>query len=184
MAPGPNDAKRPASLLAGPYGHPFHPILVTVPIGAWVVSFVFDLASRFADDPATFVRGSYWLIGLGVLGAVAAALVGSLDLFVIPTGTRAFRVGITHMTLNLVVTTAYVVNFLVRRGMPDTHGVAVGLIVLSAASLACLALAGWLGGMLAFRYGVRVVDEGHQAEGFTRAGQQNTANAQHSRRGN
>lgn len=28
-------AKRPVSaLVAGPYGHPFHPILVTVPIGA------------------------------------------------------------------------------------------------------------------------------------------------------
>ena len=29
-------AKRPVTVLAGPYGHPFHPILVTVPIGAWV----------------------------------------------------------------------------------------------------------------------------------------------------
>ncbi|MGV7281046.1 DUF2231 domain-containing protein, partial [Mycobacterium kansasii] len=30
-------AKKPvSSLLAGPYGHPYHPILVTVPIGAWV----------------------------------------------------------------------------------------------------------------------------------------------------
>ena len=27
-------AKRPISPLAGPYGHPFHPILVTIPIGA------------------------------------------------------------------------------------------------------------------------------------------------------
>ncbi len=27
-------AKRPRTVLAGPYGHPFHPILVTIPIGA------------------------------------------------------------------------------------------------------------------------------------------------------
>ena len=39
-------AKRPVSpLLAGPYGHPLHPMLVTVPIGAWVAATVFDLAS-------------------------------------------------------------------------------------------------------------------------------------------
>ena len=32
-------AKHPVTAaLAGPYGHPFHPILVTVPIGAWVAS--------------------------------------------------------------------------------------------------------------------------------------------------
>ena len=33
--------KQPVSAtLAGPYGHPFHPILVTVPIGAWAASLV------------------------------------------------------------------------------------------------------------------------------------------------
>ena len=37
MTSGPGSAKQPVSgVLAGPYGHPFHPILVTVPIGAWV----------------------------------------------------------------------------------------------------------------------------------------------------
>jgi uncharacterized membrane protein len=41
-------AKRPVSaVLAGPYGHPWHPILVTVPIGSWVASLVFDVSSRW-----------------------------------------------------------------------------------------------------------------------------------------
>ncbi|PWI10201.1 hypothetical protein DIZ27_14145 [Streptomyces sp. NWU339] len=45
-------AKRPVSAwLAGPYGHPFHPILVTVPIGAWVTSLVFDIASHVVSRP-------------------------------------------------------------------------------------------------------------------------------------
>ncbi|HEV8372012.1 MAG TPA: DUF2231 domain-containing protein [Actinomycetota bacterium] len=50
-------AKEPVSSLAGPYGHPFHPVLVTVPIGAWVASFVFDLASRWSDEPVVFAKG-------------------------------------------------------------------------------------------------------------------------------
>ena len=29
-------AKQPRTVVAGPYGHPFHPILVTVPVGARV----------------------------------------------------------------------------------------------------------------------------------------------------
>jgi uncharacterized membrane protein len=41
MTADPRPAKAPVSAaLAGPYGHPFHPILVTVPIGAWVASLV------------------------------------------------------------------------------------------------------------------------------------------------
>ena len=36
QARGAADGKHPGTTLAGPYGHPFHPILVTVPIGVWV----------------------------------------------------------------------------------------------------------------------------------------------------
>src|SRR5262245_38221804 len=160
-------AKRPVSAaLAGPYGHPFHPILVTVPIGAWVSSLVFDIASRFVTDPGFLAKGSEWLIAIGVLGALAAALVGFLDLFAIPTGTPAFRTAIVHMSLNLSITAAYAVNFVWRQGKSDS--VHIGPMVLSAVSLAALAVSGYLGGKLAYRYGVRVADERTQAEGFHR----------------
>src|SRR2546429_8202094 len=110
------EAKRPVSaVMAGPYGHPFHPILITVPIGAWVSSLVFDIASRVVDDPGFLAQGSVWLIAIGVLGAVAAALVGLLDLLGIPTGTSAVRTGLVHMTLNLTVTAADAANFFWRQ---------------------------------------------------------------------
>ena len=164
----PQQAKRPVSAaLAGPYGHPFHPILVTVPIGAWVSSLVFDIASRFVDGPGFLYQGSSWLIAIGVLGALAAATVGLLDLFAIPTGTPAFRTGLVHMSLNLTVTVAYVINFLWRRAdYGRSVSVHIGPLVLAAVSLATLAVSGYLGGKLAYRYGVRVADESTQAEGF------------------
>ncbi|MCA1835372.1 MAG: DUF2231 domain-containing protein [Actinobacteria bacterium] len=161
-------AKRPVSaVMAGPYGHPFHPILVTVPIGAWVSSLVFDIASRIVDDPAFLAQGSVWLIAIGVIGAVAAALVGFLDLLAIPTGTAAFRTGLVHMSLNLTVTAGYVVNFWWRQGSYGTPaGVGIGQLVLSAVSLAALGVSGYLGGKLAYHFGVRVADEATQATGY------------------
>jgi len=161
-------SKQPVNpALAGPYGHPFHPILVTVPIGAWVASFVFDIASRIVDRPGFLTQGSEWLIGLGVLGALAAASVGFLDLLAIPSGTAAHRTALTHMSLNLLVTTVYVLNFWWRHGSYNDGGpVGTGQIVLSAVSLAALGVSGYLGGKLAYHYGVRVADEGTQAEGF------------------
>src|SRR2546423_13091515 len=85
-------AKRPVSAaLAGPYGHPFHPILVTVPIGAWVSSLVFDIASRIVGSPGFLAQGSVWLIAIGVIGALVAALIGFLDLVGSPSGTAGVR---------------------------------------------------------------------------------------------
>lgn len=162
------DAKHPVSaVLAGPYGHPIHPLLVTVPIGAWVASLVFDIGSHLAGDPGALADGSQWLIAVGVLGALVAACAGFLDLFAIPVGTRAFRTALVHMSLNLVVTAAYAGGFAWRHGGYG-HGRAVsgGQLALSAASLAVLCVSGFLGGKLAYRYGVRVADEQTQREGF------------------
>ena len=108
-------SKTPVSAaLAGPYGHPFHPILVTIPIGAWVCSLVFDIAARFGPHPAEAGFAALWLIALGVLGAVAAASIGFLDLLAIPPQTRARRTAVIHAILNLAVTSAYTVNFIWR----------------------------------------------------------------------
>ena len=71
-------AKTPVTALAGPYGHPLHPAMVAVPIGAWIASLVFDVGSRVAGDGEFLARGSRWLIALGVLGALAAAVFGFL----------------------------------------------------------------------------------------------------------
>jgi len=174
----PGSAKLPVTVLAGPYGHPFHPILVTVPIGAWTTSLIFDIASRIVDKPGFLTEGSEWLIAIGVVGALAAAMFGFLDLLAIPAGTPALRTGLIHMSLNLAVTVAYAVNFAWRHGTYTHQGrVAVGQLVLSVVSIAALGASGYLGGKLAYRYGVRVADEHTQAEGFITSASTDTARA-------
>jgi uncharacterized membrane protein len=83
----------------------------------------------------------------------------------IPRGTKAFSTGLVQMTLNLTVVGLYAVNFPVRRaqGHDDVDAVALAL---SLVALAILGVSGWLGGKLAYHYGVRVADEEKQAEGF------------------
>lgn len=157
-------AKLPVTRLAGPYGHPLHPAAVAIPIGCWTASLAFDLTSRIVTDGAFLARGSRWLIAFGVLGALAAATLGFLDFFAIPPRTRAFRAATVHMSLNLAVTTSYAISYALRR--TTTPRVGWGLIALSLVSLAALAVSGYLGGKLAYRYGVRVADETTQLEGF------------------
>jgi uncharacterized membrane protein len=162
-------AKHPVTVLAGRYGHPLHPALVAVPIGAWVTSFVFDVASHLDSDPGFLAHGARWLIAIGVIGALAAATVGFLDLFAIPAGTRVFRIGLVHMSINLAVTVVYAIGFVIRGG--STGGpVGWGPLALSAVALAGLGVSGFLGGELAYRYGVRVADETTQARGYRHNG--------------
>jgi uncharacterized membrane protein len=173
-------AKHPVTVLAGPYGHPVHPILVTIPIGAWTTSLVFDIASHLTGSPGFLAQGSLWLNATGVIGALAAASAGFLDLFAIPGRTPAFRTALVHMTLNLAVTAAYAGGFAWRYGGYHHPGpVAAGQIALSAVSLAVLAVSGYLGGKLTYRYGVRVADETTQADGYTSPGAAATADRRH-----
>lgn len=164
---GLEQAKHPVTQLAGRYGHPLHPALVSIPIGAWVASVAFDVASHFAPNSAFLAPGATWLLVIGLAGAGLAGLIGFLDLFAIPTDTRAFRTGLLHMTLTLSATAVFGVDALLRRGVDTSQPTSVGLVALSLAGLLILLGGGYLGGELAFRYGVRVAEERHQAEGYT-----------------
>jgi uncharacterized membrane protein len=165
---GAERAKRPVSVAAGPYGHPFHPILVTIPIGAWVASLIFDIAGKANSAGArSLVDASYWLIAIGILGALVAALFGFMDLLTIPRRTRALRVGLSHMVLNLAIVGLFIGDFFWRHSDYTTaYQVTSGQLALSAVAIGLLLVSGWLGGMLAYRYGVRVADEVSQQEGF------------------
>jgi uncharacterized membrane protein len=81
--------KEPVTKAAGPYGHPLHPLLVTVPIGSWVASLVLDIASKASDNPSAYLIAARWLIGIGVIGALVAALFGLMDQATIPNRTPA-----------------------------------------------------------------------------------------------
>jgi len=173
MLPGMQQAKRPVSAyLAGAYGHPFHPALASVPVGAWVSSLVFDVASHAVSKPGFLAAGAEWLIAIGIVGGVAAALAGFLDLAVIPPGTRVYRTACAHVSINALVISGYVVDFALRKrsyqlGAP----VSLDMLTLSAACLVLLTASGYLGGRLAYRFGVRVADEDAQADGYrTRTG--------------
>lgn len=156
-------AKRPANALAGPYGHPFHASVVPVPIGAWLAAVIFDIVALVGDDPEAFTVGARWLLGIGLLGALVAAVLGFLDWSRIEKGTKAKTVANFHMILNLGAIVVFGIDWLLHLGSddPTVAGLVLGII-----GLAGIGLSGFLGGELAYRYGVRVADEGTQAEGF------------------
>ena len=134
--------------------HPVHPALVHLPIGAWLCSFVFDVASQFIRRPEFLALGSEWLIAVGVLGAVVAAGAGFVDLVAIDPDTAEFRTARAHMSINVLLIFAYVASFAWRyRSHPVRAPVGAGTLALSAGCMVTLAVSCYLGGKLAHRHG-------------------------------
>ncbi|MEN6520650.1 MAG: DUF2231 domain-containing protein [Armatimonadota bacterium] len=146
--------------------HPIHPMLVLLPAGAWVTSFILDIVFLSTGNVFWFAA-SLWTIIIGVAGALIAAIVGMLDLFTLPLGREPRRIGITHMTLNLVIVALYIVNAIIRFSVPvgPVMGLmvpvstAVWTFVLNLVSIVLLIFSGWYGGEMVYRYAVAVPGE-------------------------
>lgn len=158
-------SKQPKSLLAGPYGHPLHPTLVTIPIGAWTAGLIFDVVALLgAGNDAPFAVGAQWLTGIGIAGALAAAAFGLMDMATLARGTAAHRTALIHMSLNLTAVGLFAISFFIRLSQEGTFsGFAFAISVVA---YALVGASGYLGGKLAYHYGVRVADEKTQSQGF------------------
>jgi uncharacterized membrane protein len=137
-------------------GHPIHPMLVTIPIGLWVFSLVCDLVAMRSADPATWnVVALYALIG-GIIGALAAALPGLIDLLSLR-DKAIKKTALVHMAINLTVVALYIVNAWLRVGQDATAGGTP--FILSLIAVAMLVVSGWLGGKMVYLAGVGVSPE-------------------------
>lgn len=137
-------------------GHPAHPMLVVFPLGLLTTAVVFDIIFLVSGN-SVWTLVSYYMIGAGVIGGLAAALFGWLDWFAIPSGTRAKRIGLWHGLGNVVVLALFVLSWVLRRENPVEPP--TGAIVAGLAGVVLAAITAWLGGELVDRLGVGV-DEG------------------------
>jgi uncharacterized membrane protein len=137
-------------------GHPIHQMLIVFPLGLLATSLFFDIARLSSGNPQWGVI-SYWLIYVGIITALVAAVFGLIDWLAIPAGTRAKRIGLLHGGGNVVVVLLFIGSCLLRRDAPgNPEGAA---IFLSVAAVLLALVTGWLGGELVDRLGVGV-DEG------------------------
>ncbi|GGK95543.1 Rieske 2Fe-2S domain-containing protein [Mangrovihabitans endophyticus] len=117
-------------------GHPLHPVLVQVPVGAFVSASVLDFMPRGR-------RAATTLITLGVASAPAAMAAGLMDWSQMTSDRR--RVGLVHATANTVALGLYVSSLIARGSGRKARGVGLALAGLSAAGAGA-----YLGGHLSY----------------------------------
>jgi len=116
-------------------GHPVHPLLVQVPLGAWMSSAVLDWTPGGR-------RAAGVLVAVGIAGATPAVAAGLVDWAELED--EQARVGAAHAALNLAATACYTVSLASR--LAGRRGRKAAFAGLAAASLS-----GALGGHLAYR---------------------------------
>jgi uncharacterized membrane protein len=133
-------------------GHPFHPILVPLPIGLWIFSLISDLIYKFGFGGAVWNDVAFYTIAGGIVGALVAALPGFVDLLGL-TNPKTKSIAIWHMFINLLAVAVYCVNFWLR--MHRTPGDTLP-IALSVGGIVLIVISGWLGGEMVYVRGVAV----------------------------
>ncbi|MFL5802604.1 MAG: Rieske 2Fe-2S domain-containing protein [Roseiflexaceae bacterium] len=123
-------------------GHPLHPVLTDIPIGAWTVALVLDALGAISERD--FEAGADAAIALGLAGAVGAAASGLTDWKELDT--KPLRTGLIHGTLNLGATALYTISLVLRRRGARAAGQGTALL-----GYLAMTLAAYLGGDLVYR---------------------------------
>lgn len=132
-------------------GHPLHPLLTDVVVGAWTAAWVFDMAEMLGAK--RLAPGADAAVALGLASSLPTALSGAADWN--QTSGVARRLGLVHGSLNVLGTLLYSMSLINRiRGRRRAAHVwgHLGFGVASASA--------YLGGELVYDAGVQVLSDG------------------------
>ncbi len=133
------------NILSGSYlGHPLHPLMTDLPIGAWTMATLLDTVGGRRAEPAADL-----LVTAGILTAAPTAWAGLNDWSDTQGGDR--RVGIVHAAANATALVCFTASLVARRC--GRRGVAK---VIALGGFGLLMSGGYLGGHLSYSRGVNI----------------------------
>jgi len=123
-------------------GHPLHPALTDVPLGAWTAAFALD-AMESISGRKELGAGADVAITVGLVGAAGAAVTGLTDWSA--TYGNARKVGLLHGVLNAGATALYATSLVLRKKKKRSAGLGFAMLGYAVSSAAA-----YLGGHLVF----------------------------------
>jgi|SRR5579885_688167 nitrite reductase/ring-hydroxylating ferredoxin subunit/uncharacterized membrane protein len=129
-------------------GHPLHPVLVTVPLGAWTTTLLLDMV-WLSDEDEGIARGADMTMWLGLGGAITSAVTGATNW--IDTDGPEQRTGMLHALLN---SSAAILNL--TSAFLRLTGQRRGAIAFSTTAYAIALYSAYLGGELSYSTAIGV----------------------------
>ena len=156
------NSRKVADFLNGVWlGHPLHPALTGVPIGAWTTAAMFDVAAALTGRRS---KAAMSAIGLGIAAAAPTAAAGLMDWYHL--NRQQQRLGGGHALMNSAALGFYLLSFALR-----LTGLGSGRLS-SFLGLGLIGGSAYIGGHLVYneRAGVRHVTEEEPPQTFSPAG--------------
>jgi uncharacterized membrane protein len=137
-------------------GHPLHPMVVPLPIGALTLALGADVLYVVTED-RFFARASRVLTTVGLATGAAAAVLGATD-FIGRERTRSYTSAWLHAGGNVLAMGLSAASLALRMRDEEDAVVPAGL-TLSLLTGGLLAVTGWIGGELTYRHRIGVLPE-------------------------
>lgn len=138
-------------------GHPIHPMLIPLPMTLFLATLASDIG-YLATQERGWAIASMWLLGGGLVTALAAALAGFVDFFG-DKRVRALRDAWMHMVGNLAAVALEAVSYYLRSTGDPAEAIAPVGITLSIVVALLLGFNGWKGGALVYKHRVGIPDQ-------------------------
>lgn len=146
---GGKPTRKVADLLHGTWlGHPLHPVLTDIVVGAWGFGAVFDLMSLNSKSRSA-EKAADTLTTIGTLAAIPTAVAGIADYSTITR--RAMATGGGHGLINGIALVLYILSMWARKAGNRGLG-----LFFSGMGISLATVSAWLGGELVYKYGVGV----------------------------
>jgi len=132
-------------------GHPLHPVLKDIPVGAWTFTVIFDLAGLLFNVPSFGLAASV-TTGVGIAGALGAAAAGLMDWIDVDPPEK--QVGAVHAILNVTATLVFTASLYLRWQTAWQLGWTTCIVALAGYLL--MTVGATLGGGMVYRMGVMI----------------------------
>lgn len=129
-------------------GHPIHPMLIPFPVAFFTGTLIFDILA-IVNNNSNFWNIGGWLIIVGIIGAVLAAIPGLIDYFgTVPPDSSAKKRATKHGLTNITMLILFCIAAYYRRSENASSTV---VLALEGVGFILMSIAGWMGATLVYR---------------------------------
>ncbi|HLZ21527.1 MAG TPA: Rieske 2Fe-2S domain-containing protein [Ktedonobacterales bacterium] len=144
------------------FGHPIHPVITDIPIGAWLLAALFDILWLAAPTGnAWAARGAQALVLVGVITALGAAATGATDWSDTYGSERA--VGLLHGSLMSLAAVLYIISMILR--FTTSTGDSAAAAIIGFLGIITVLVGAYYGGDMVFGKGTGVNHTAWEAGG-------------------
>jgi uncharacterized membrane protein len=144
--------------LRGFPGHPSHPPLTDVTIGAYTFATVAAILSKLGVAEHAFAQAWWLALVVGAISSVLTVSTGFLDWLQISRDTPLWRTATLHALANATASVFFILAIIFGHDGYTAQSVGTGDLILTIVGFLMLTVGGTMGGSITYVHGMRVLN--------------------------